>query len=324
MSDSMGTQRYYSHGKLLITGEYFVLDGALALAVPTCKGQSLTIDDQNTTKPYLNWESYTSNGECWFSGRFSLPDGTFEAGTDRAIGQRLEQILKAGQELQARPWRVPFTSAYSVRTDLEFPRDWGLGTSSTLIANLAKWWKIDPYQLLEKTFGGSGYDLACADAGAPLFYRLYNGQPISTTTIFNPPFHGRLSFLYLDKKQNSRTGILNYREKGTPSGEILERISGLSREFTQETSLEAFMRIMQEHERIVGEWMGTEPVKQKLFPNFPGMIKSLGAWGGDFVLVASESSFAETKQYFTSEGYSTLIPFSEMVLSPENGSLNSN
>ncbi|MEQ3661167.1 MAG: GHMP kinase, partial [Flavobacterium sp.] len=37
-------QTYYSNGKLLLTGEYVVLDGAKALAVPTKFGQSLSIE----------------------------------------------------------------------------------------------------------------------------------------------------------------------------------------------------------------------------------------------------------------------------------------
>ena len=32
--------RFYSNGKLLITGEYVILDGALSLAVPSLLGQS--------------------------------------------------------------------------------------------------------------------------------------------------------------------------------------------------------------------------------------------------------------------------------------------
>ncbi|MEM0993828.1 MAG: GHMP kinase, partial [Bacteroidota bacterium] len=34
---------YYAHGKLLLTGEYAVLDGAVALAVPSKLGQRLDI-----------------------------------------------------------------------------------------------------------------------------------------------------------------------------------------------------------------------------------------------------------------------------------------
>ena len=35
---------FYSNGKLLITGEYLVLDGAKALALPTKYGQYLTVE----------------------------------------------------------------------------------------------------------------------------------------------------------------------------------------------------------------------------------------------------------------------------------------
>jgi mevalonate kinase len=34
---------FYSHGKLLITSEYAVLDGAKALALPTRLGQKLSV-----------------------------------------------------------------------------------------------------------------------------------------------------------------------------------------------------------------------------------------------------------------------------------------
>ena len=37
------TQTFYGHGKLLLTGEYAVLDGAKALSIPTRFGQSLEV-----------------------------------------------------------------------------------------------------------------------------------------------------------------------------------------------------------------------------------------------------------------------------------------
>ena len=39
----MEKQTFYSNGKLLLTGEYLVLNGAVALAIPTKFGQTLTI-----------------------------------------------------------------------------------------------------------------------------------------------------------------------------------------------------------------------------------------------------------------------------------------
>ena len=40
--------KFYSNGKLLITGEYFVLNGALSLALPTVYGQHLEINDNDS------------------------------------------------------------------------------------------------------------------------------------------------------------------------------------------------------------------------------------------------------------------------------------
>lgn len=318
MSFSPEIQKFYSHGKLLLTGEYFVLDGALALAVPTRRGQSLTVEKLDAAEPYLLWESYTFDGQCWFSGRFSWPDGIYSAGSDSATGQRLEQILQAGRDLGGLLWREPLTGGLRVRTELEFPRDWGLGSSSTLIANLAKWWQLDAYELLRKTFGGSGYDLACADAEGPIFYRLEQGRPIITPATFHPPFRDQLYFLYLENKQDSRAGIKRYREKGTPPADLLNRISSISEDFTQSGILFEFSVLLEEHEWIIAQFMDVEPVRKQLFPDFPGHIKSLGAWGGDFVLVVSGQSLSELKRYFSDKGYHTLIPFAEMILGAEN------
>ena len=46
---------YYSHGKLLISSEYAVLDGAKALALPTKLGQRLEVTNRNTKN--INWKS---------------------------------------------------------------------------------------------------------------------------------------------------------------------------------------------------------------------------------------------------------------------------
>jgi hypothetical protein len=52
-------------------------------------------------------------------------------------------------------------------------------------------------------------------------------------------------------------------------------------------------------------------VKEALFPDFKGVLKSLGAWGGDFILAISKEN---PKDYFASKGYETIIPYSEMIL----------
>jgi len=47
-----------------LTGEYLVLDGAQALALPTKHGQGLIIEERK--EKGLKWESYDEYGKCWF------------------------------------------------------------------------------------------------------------------------------------------------------------------------------------------------------------------------------------------------------------------
>mgnify|MGYP000504168076 CR=1 FL=1 len=145
--------QYKANGKLLLSGEYFVLDGALALAVPTKQGQSMIVESTVGFEDLLEWESFDNEGESWFKGTFEKNSGLYIKGTDRPTGLRLQQIFQAGQTLNLQFLRE--IEPFKVSTHLDFPKNWGLGTSSTLINNLAQWANVDPYQLLKLTFGGS-------------------------------------------------------------------------------------------------------------------------------------------------------------------------
>ncbi|MFN5366863.1 MAG: hypothetical protein ACK5CH_15765 [Bacteroidota bacterium] len=59
-------------GKLLLTGEYFVLDGATALALPVRYGQRLEV---SPTRPsgLFAWNSRDEHGNPWFSVEYELP-----------------------------------------------------------------------------------------------------------------------------------------------------------------------------------------------------------------------------------------------------------
>ena len=51
-------QYIHSPGKLMLTGEYFVLDGAKTLAVPTVLGQSFQCIEEQNTVPLLIWNAF--------------------------------------------------------------------------------------------------------------------------------------------------------------------------------------------------------------------------------------------------------------------------
>ncbi len=50
------SKTFKANGKLMLTGEYFVLHGAKALALPVNKGQQMQVEEiNNTTEPTINW-----------------------------------------------------------------------------------------------------------------------------------------------------------------------------------------------------------------------------------------------------------------------------
>ncbi|MBJ7880784.1 GYDIA family GHMP kinase [Gelidibacter salicanalis] len=299
---------FYSNGKLLITGEYLILDGALALAIPTTYGQSLTVEPGQDD--LLQWKSFDHLGNVWFEATLSLNNGFGALETnDAPISERLLQILKAIKKHN--PSFLSTDSGVKVSSNADFPKNWGLGTSSTLINNMAQWANVDAYRLLEDTFGGSGYDIACAQHNAPLTYQLEANRRTIIKRHFNPQFKHQLYFVYLNKKQNSRDGIASYQNNKTNITSALSEINAITNDMLSCTTLETFQFLMDSHESIISQIIKQHPVKERLFKDFKGSIKSLGAWGGDFVLVASEH---HPKAYFNQKGFDTVIPYAEMIL----------
>jgi len=298
---------FYSNGKLLITGEYTVLDGAVALALPTIGGQYLEITpvEGNT----INWTSFDADGSVWYESNFTIDAVIKNSQQQDEITNKLIEILHEAWIVN--PNIFSNNAGFEVTTKLTFLKHWGLGTSSTLINNIAQWFTIDAYVLQSKTFGSSGYDIACAQHNTPLLYNLDEGHPITQPIHFNPVFADNLYFVYLNRKQNSRQAIAAYRERRNSIAPVIANINSLTDKAINTNSLVDFCTILKDHESIMSEVLGLPTVQSLIFPDFNGTIKSLGAWGGDFVLAASEEN---PEDYFKSKGFETIIKYSNMSL----------
>ncbi len=307
--------RFYSNGKLLLTGEYLVLDGAKSLAVPTKFGQDLVVEPIENNE--LIWASFDHLNQCWFEATFELPklrlqSASFNSdkqGSSEMIAETLQTVLSEARKLN--PNFLISNQGFLVKTHLTFPRNWGLGTSSTFINNVASWANVDAYQLLWNAFSGSGYDIACAQNNTPVFYQLENTKPLIEEVEFNPNFKDQLFFVHLNQKQNSREGIKRYKEKRGKIGNHIKEISNISNLMVKTQTIPEFEDLLSEHEKIISKIIELPKVQDQLFTDYFGIIKSLGAWGGDFVLAAGNQ---ETPDYFKSKGFETVIPYSEMVL----------
>ncbi|PIF32535.1 mevalonate kinase [Flavobacterium sp. 9] len=301
---------FYSNGKLLITGEYLVLDGAKAFALPTKFGQNLIVE--NGSNKEIEWQSYDFDENLWFQNTILFSEIIANIPVQiETVKSTLVNILHEAYLLN--PDFINNAEGYKISTQLTFPKNWGLGTSSTLLNNIAQWTNIDAFTLLKNSFGGSGYDIACAQNNTPIIYRLdQQNLPTVEAINFSPDFTKNIYFVYLNKKQNSKAAInAYYNNKNQNLAHNIIDNDKITEAVLKAENLKEFAFALEKHEIHLSNILELETIKEIAFPDFSGVVKSLGAWGGDFVMVVSKENPTE---YFTSKGYETILTYDEMIL----------
>lgn len=259
----------------------------------------------------LIWEALDPKGEVWFDAQISLYDFSAIKTSDEEIAKKLKKILRSA--VRDNSEFLSTWSGFKVETQLEFPLDWGLGSSSTLISNVAQWAEINPFHLYFSVFNGSGYDVACAEADQPIQYQLGEDQLHFHEIDFDPSFSKKLFFVHQGKKQDSESAVKIHGRKFRSEKEAIEKISAISEAIVNVTSFSKFVALLEEHEAIISNIIGIPTLKKAQFPNFKGCVKSLGAWGGDFFLAASDEGTEYVQSYFKSKGLETIIKYDDMI-----------
>ncbi len=259
----------------------------------------------------LIWECIDKDGESWFSSHISLYDFSAINTTDQNVSDKLQKILKNAVRLNSEflsKW-----NGFKVETQLEFPLDWGLGSSSTLFSLIGSWADINSLMLYFKVDNGSGYDVACSGAGQPIIYFANDDEVSYTPLEFNPSFKKNLYFVHLNQKQDTKLGIKAYLKAVKDRKTLVKTISSITDDMSEAKDLKTFAGLMVKHEDTIAKHTGFEKVKDLHFSDYWGAVKSLGAWGGDFAMATSNKSAAETKAYFADKGFSTILSFDEMI-----------
>lgn len=298
--------RFYASGKLLITSEYMVLKGALALALPTQLGQEFFVEEKEGNGKIF-WNAY-HQGESWLFTKIDFC--TWEI-IETNLPQNAEFILQTLKNIERlSPNFFEKNKDYFIRTNLQFPANFGLGSSSTLMTNLAKWSEVDSFALNEMSLGGSGYDIAVALENSPILYQLKEEKREIEKVTFQPNFKEDLIFIHLNQKQDSREGIQLFRSKDCSSS-LIDQFSEITKSVLNAQSIEEFSDLMQNHEQLLSDFLGLPMVKNKFFSDCPTFVKSLGAWGGDFVM---SRKFDNYENYFAQKGFNTIFSWQEMIL----------
>lgn len=293
-----------ANGKFLITGEYVVLRGAEALALPLRFGQSALLVPNEGEAVY--WEGFEPGGK-WFETALHADSLQVLAGADAEKSERLVRIIteirKQSPDFLKQGWWV--------RTDLDFNPAFGMGSSSTLLALLCDAAGAEAFPVLKNTFGGSGYDLACAFAEKPILYTLNGDVAQMNETVIHPSVAEHVLFVYSGNKMVSSGEVKKFSSLSIPDA-VIHSFTDLTRAAIGAQDHETFAEVMRTHEHKMGELL-EQPVLQTRFTDFGGTVKSMGAWGGDFFMAVARD-VEEAKTYFAQKGFSPVYTYAEVVL----------
>ncbi len=296
----MNALKFFASGKLLLFGEYLVLRGAQSMALPLSSGQELQI----TANPSggIQWEAFEF-GNQWLTIHFSNDLKILETNdTEKArTAQKFLELISTNSTVTIRDLHLRF--------DLDFHRHYGFGTSATLTSLLSQWSGVDPYYLMQQTFGGSGYDIAAATAAMPFIYSQEN--KIEKEFRLADAITSHLLFVYLGKKQISAGEVAAFKKKVTTKDQLHE-MNQIVEAASQCTSIIDWEKLMMQSEALMSSILHFPTVKAQLFPDYPYAVKSLGAWGGDFVM-ATFRDISEAKKYFQQKQKQPIFTFKELA-----------
>ena len=199
----------FSPGKLLLTSEYVVLDGALALALPTKWGQEFFVEEIQDGNSMIYWTAL-HQVQPWLDAEIDYKNLAVKSTNLPAAAAFILNVIAEIKRLSVTFFNSDVS--FKITTNLQFPPDFGLGSSSTLMNNLAEWSGVDAFELNENCLGGSGYDIAVAQEKSAIIYRNKPKKFVQKIK-FNPNFKDELIFIHLNQKQDSREGISLYRRK---------------------------------------------------------------------------------------------------------------
>ena len=306
--------QYHSNGKLLLTGEYLVLQGAEALALPLKKGQTLRVKPIRESDRLI-WQS-VYNGKIFFEAVYAFDNLRIVQTNNEELARFLQKLLRKAWGYL--PSFIRKTTGYFIETFLSFPLEWGLGSSSTLISNLSDWLDVNPFILNHDITNGSGYDIACAKSNRPIIYKTSGQNPEYREIDISLPFRDQIYFVYTGKKQQSAKEVEKFNARQDQHHHLFREIHDINNQIINSRKLGDFEKAIRDHERIIAGVLDSKPIQERYFPGFPGTIKSLGAWGGDFILVTWQGTREELHQYFKPHGMDIIFTWDELIKNKEH------
>lgn len=303
MYSNSESQFFSASGKLLLFGEFLVLKGALCLAMPLNYGQYLQVSEKENKE--IIWEAFDHKNNCWFHARLDEDLKILETNQPLQAAIVID-LLKKIRKQKA----TFFSNGWHFKFNLDFNREYGFGTSSTMLSLLSQWSGVDVYELSAESFKTSGYDLAAARESQPFIYTIKN--KIESSFTLPESITNRLLFIYSGKKQTTSGIAKKFSEQHLNPTNAVEQMNRIVSEAAVSIDIEKWEELMTESEDLLAPMLQMKPVKELYFKDYPYAIKSLGAWGGDFIM-ATYRDLKDAQKYFKEKGYEVQYTYNELI-----------
>ena len=107
--------KIFSPGKLLLTSEYVVLDGALALAIPTKWGQEFYFEEIEDGESLIYWTALHQHQQ-WLESKIDYKNGIILSTNIPDSAQFVLKVLMKVKEIST--IQLQDNSSYSITTNL--------------------------------------------------------------------------------------------------------------------------------------------------------------------------------------------------------------
>jgi len=299
-------ESFFSHAKLILMGEYAVLHGTHAICLPLKTGQKLEIE--NNIPGQINWK--------WSFENNILADFILEAESLELIDKKAGNAQWAIDLLLYIRQQNPVflrNKGCSLHFINLFPPEWGLGSSSATISSLCRFADVNPFLVNEKLMGGSGADIACTTAEKWFLYRRSLPAPEIWQIPTDYTFPENTFFIYSGQKQETAGHLKNIsRSENKANDAIWPEVNKFILRFLAASTLPEAFKIIDDHELLIASQINKQPIGN-LFTCFPGKVKSLGAWGGDFFMALSQQPPDFIRNYFFKKGYDKVFLWEDFM-----------
>jgi len=118
-------------------------------------------------------------------------------------------------------------------------------------------------------------------------------------------------FIFLNKKQDTQKSVQNFLETDQSHSEGINQINEIVHEIENVKDITTFESLIERHEKIIANILQMPTIQNEKFPDYNnGVIKSLGSWGGDFVLATGDEKSVD---YFEEKGFNIIRKISDLL-----------